>query len=833
MNIAVSLLAMLLCFVGPSALAAPTAFYVAPNGSDRAAGTLNAPFATVTRAQAAVRTLKQRQGGVLQRPVRVYLRGGAYYLKQPLTFTPQDSGAANAPVTYTAYAHETPILSGGRAITGWNRISGSLWHAPLTAADWNFRRLRFGQTDAIRARTPNYDPRRPHTGGWWFSQWSGVPWERGAFGQAVGNAQAVGTKLDWDVVSPMPGKYTVWLRYAQNMKTPMDGKTTLRVGSGVPVPLNDLPDTGDWSKFRWAKAASLTLPAGAQTLTWENVRGGGLNLDAFVLTDDPNWTPANADTVSALPAAPPGTHRLLIQAEAASRVAGGAVVPKDFEGGPPDLLSLSSAQYAAIHDWTGAEVNIFPAWGWVNARMPVLGVDAEHHALQVNAHEQLWMNNRFFIENVREALDSPGEWFLDRKANQVLYQARPGETPRTAIAPTMDRLLTLAGDAQTGRWVESVRFSGLTFADTDYTLGGYYEQADSAIWMARARRCAFENCRFAHLGGYALRLEQNSTANAIVRCTMANLGGGGVILLGDTASQPTDNLIAANDIHDCGRVYAHVAGVYVTTGSGNRIVHNRIARMPRYGVSLKSYAVGNASHNNAVEYNDLEDTNLETNDTGAIETLGRDMQDSGNTIRFNLIRRVVGLKVTTDGVLHTPFFTWGIYLDDFSSGTTIEGNIVDGTVVGAVCIHNGKDNLIQNNILLNGSEMNIRLQPHGDDFMHNNVFRHNIVVYKDPKAILWYSYANTWNRNILGDVDHNLYWHTGGLNLATTPDAITPEGPWAKWQAAGLDKHSRIADPQLTNPAGGDYHLKPSSPAFKLGFQRIPLERIGPAGYRP
>jgi hypothetical protein len=40
------------------------------------------------------------------------------------------------------------------------------------------------------------------------------------------------------------------------------------------------------------------------------------------------------------------------------------------------------------------------------------------------------------------------------------------------------------------------------------------------------------------------------------------------------------------------------------------------------------------------------DTNLETNDTGGIEPLGRDRQDSGNIIRYNLIRNVVGLKTS-------------------------------------------------------------------------------------------------------------------------------------------------------------------------------------------
>jgi hypothetical protein len=51
---------------------------------------------------------------------------------------------------------------------------------------------------------------------------------------------------------------------------------------------------------------------------------------------------------------------------------------------------------------------------------------------------------------------------------------------------------------------------------------------------------------------------------------------------------------------------------------------------------------------------------------------------------------------------------------------------------------------------------------------------------------------------------------------------------WAAWQSLGMDRHSVIADPLFEDAAKGDYRLKPGSPAFKLGFQPIPVEKIGP-----
>jgi hypothetical protein len=54
-----------------------------------------------------------------------------------------------------------------------------------------------------------------------------------------------------------------------------------------------------------------------------------------------------------------------------------------------------------------------------------------------------------------------------------------------------------------------------------------------------------------------------------------------------------------------------------------------------------------------------------------------------------------------------------------------------------------------------------------------------------------------------------------------------PGDGWTAWQARGADRHSVVADPLFVDPANDDYRLKPESPAFKLGFKPIPVERIG------
>lgn len=54
-----------------------------------------------------------------------------------------------------------------------------------------------------------------------------------------------------------------------------------------------------------------------------------------------------------------------------------------------------------------------------------------------------------------------------------------------------------------------------------------------------------------------------------------------------------------------------------------------------------------------------------------------------------------------------------------------------------------------------------------------------------------------------------------------------PLDEWTSWQAEGWDKRSLIADPMFVDWQKDDFRLKPESPAFKLGFEAIPVEKIG------
>jgi hypothetical protein len=124
-------------------------FYIAPGGSDQNPGTVKAPFKTLERAQQAVRTADRRDPG----ETVVYLRGGTYNLDKTIEFDAGDSGTETHPVVYRAYPDETPVISGGKKITGWEKTGKLIYSAPT--GGMHFRQLYVNGKKALRSRTPN------------------------------------------------------------------------------------------------------------------------------------------------------------------------------------------------------------------------------------------------------------------------------------------------------------------------------------------------------------------------------------------------------------------------------------------------------------------------------------------------------------------------------------------------------------------------------------------------------------------------------------------------------------------------------------------------------
>lgn len=142
--------------------------WVAPGGKDTNPGTKEEPLATPGRALRKVRELRRLQDSAITDGGRIILRGGEYALTEPLLIRPEDSGTVTSPTVLIAAPGERPVLTGGVAVTGWEKLTAETPRLPAAARGhvWvaeaprfngrllEFRQLWVNDKKAVRARTP-------------------------------------------------------------------------------------------------------------------------------------------------------------------------------------------------------------------------------------------------------------------------------------------------------------------------------------------------------------------------------------------------------------------------------------------------------------------------------------------------------------------------------------------------------------------------------------------------------------------------------------------------------------------------------------------------------
>jgi parallel beta-helix repeat protein len=189
---------------------------------------------------------------------------------------------------------------------------------------------------------------------------------------------------------------------------------------------------------------------------------------------------------------------------------------------------------------------------------------------------------------------------------------------------------------------------------------------------------------------------------------------------------------------------------------------------------------------------------------GAVYTLGI---QKGTIIRYNLIHDVNSFT----------YGGWGLYTDEGSSYMTLENNIVYRCKSAGFHQHYGRENVIRNNIFALNREnqlMRSREEDHVSFFFTNN------IVYFDSGNLL----GSYWSNNHYV-IDQNIYLDT---RLRSDQEQMKFAGATlTDWRKRGHDIHSVLADPEFTNPTAFDFHLKPSSPALKLGFKPIDWASVG------
>jgi len=153
----IAILFCTMCAVFATSLMAAD-IYIAPNGNDRNPGSREKPLATIDAAREKIRRMRGE--------VTVFLRGGTYYLSNPVVFGPEDSRADGQAVTYKPYPGEKVIISGAVIVpVKWLEYKGNIKKAVI-GGDPVFDQLFIGSKKLHMARYPNFDPNASHFGGY-------------------------------------------------------------------------------------------------------------------------------------------------------------------------------------------------------------------------------------------------------------------------------------------------------------------------------------------------------------------------------------------------------------------------------------------------------------------------------------------------------------------------------------------------------------------------------------------------------------------------------------------------------------------------------------------
>ncbi|MEI6197401.1 MAG: right-handed parallel beta-helix repeat-containing protein, partial [Verrucomicrobiota bacterium] len=349
----------------------------------------------------------------------------------------------------------------------------------------------------------------------------------------------------------------------------------------------------------------------------------------------------------------------------------------DFYFAPGDFKpweNLSAVEVVVLHEWS-------------LSRLFVEKVDATKNIVTFTAMPMFAVDQNklkpYFIENVKEELKLPGQWYLDRPSGVLTYLPQAGETLANArvVVPRLVKLMTLAGDYLKGSFVEHLTFDNVAFSHNESPLprGGYSgsqgnPDLPAAIELTGAKDCTFLRCTVSQTGNYGIGLGLGSQNNAVVGCRLFDLGGGG-IKVGDIrmkADAQYPELPAGNRIENCaisdgGLMYFSANAVWGGIVRDTIVSHNQIWNFPYSGI-----AIGWAWHDkptscagNRIEYNSISNVVTLICDGASIYTLGR---QPGTVIRGNVVRDNVKSPFTIN------YWQLGLYLDEGSAEMLVENN---------------------------------------------------------------------------------------------------------------------------------------------------------------
>ncbi len=494
----------------------------------------------------------------------------------------------------------------------------------------------------------------------------------------------------------------------------------------------------------------------------------------------------------------------------------------------PDRANFAPGEIANWRNLQDVEIKCYQLWFEIHHRIEA--VDEEKHLVHFAAPSMGSLRDergefaRYMVENVFEAFEDPGQWYLDRREGKLYYLPFDHETLATTeiIAPRLEELLRLKGQ------VGHLHFENLTFAHQTWEppreCVGYIQAAfgvPGAVVLDGAHECVFYGCGIRHISGYGFEVLAGSHDNTLAACVIADAGAGGIKVgheglkphhpgtVGENFQPPHPippiaTTVVDCHIRDCGHLFPSAIGIWVGNSGWNRLLHNEISDCNYTGISCGwtwGYAptrtVANQIENNWIHHINHREL---LSDNGGIYTLGR---QPGTVLRGNVIHDIACYG----------YGAWGIYPDEGSSEMRIEHNLVCGTRKAALFIHYGRDLLIEQNVFALSDADHFGL---GKRELHRSaVLRQNIFLPRNGQLTgQWDPASFTAEKNLLHALDGSKPTFAG-LDSADLAEQ-------------GQGKGTILTDPLFVDAEGRDFTLRADSPAKAIGFKPWKWENAGP-----
>jgi hypothetical protein len=568
--------------------------------------------------------------------------------------------------------------------------------------------------------------------------------------------------------------------------------------------------------------------------------------------------------------------------------AAGAIPPgtaNPFKGTDDDVTYSAQAPRGVRFDpgtftgkkWTDSkemEIHIFQAFYWGNMQWKIDGVDRNTNSIWFGiGGDQMGAKynsnpaavdgkSRYFIDNVFEELDTPGEWFLD-KQKSILYYYPPKEIDLKGAlieAPILEHVVEFKGTQQDP--VHFISMRGFRFAHTASTYLKNYEVPSLSDWAIHrggtvfaegSRNCQVLDCWFDAVGGNAVFVNNYNRSFSVSNNKFTETGDSAICFVGDIEKTngtelafPYECQANNNLIHDCGVYGKQIAGVYISRAKRITANHNHIYNMPRAGICIGDGTWGG----HVIEYNHIHNTILETSDHGPFNSWGRErgwslahshgtLTDDHSIDTWAALVDAMEPVIVRNNYLDEPS-GWGLDLDDGSSNYEIYNNISAGGI--SMKLREGDYRKVYNNIwYLTTSAPAFAM---GSNFNHDQYFNNITVVggvdIKWPAGSPWwpqmfYSIIAPPSKGPwLEKIDNNCFYAASGEFQVVVNQLRSEEGKripkrydWNQWKALGFDRNSIFGDPLFIDPAKGDFRVMPQSPALKLGFKNFEMGKWG------